>query len=164
MEEGIFTKILQIVKLCPIKTHRFWNFSVPSFLFPLNADNQTSLWFVGQNLQLQEQKTLLSLQSWFCRGKTAPSSQLQKLSLKVHICSYHKHRFAAANVTVHEKTKYKSKIAILDNVHWKVQTLCYFMLKSDLPNGDQIKSVWDNAVLFSAFCSSLFMLISSAET
>ena len=23
MEEGIFTKILQIVKLCPIKTHRF---------------------------------------------------------------------------------------------------------------------------------------------
>ena len=32
-------------------------------------------------------------------------------------------------VTVHEKTRYKSKIAILDNAHLKVQTLCYFMLK-----------------------------------
>ena len=35
------------------------------------------------------------------------------------------------HVTVHEKTKYESKIAILDNAHLKVQTLCYFLLKSD---------------------------------
>ena len=38
------------------------------------------------------------------------------------------------------------------------------MLKSDLQNGDKITSVWDNAILFSAFSSSLFILISSAET
>ena len=44
-------------------------------------------------------------------------------------------------VTVHEKTRYKSKIAILDNAHLKVQALCYFMLKSDWPNGDKIESV-----------------------
>ena len=30
-------------------------------------------------------------------------------------------------VTVHEKTRYKSKIAILHNAHLKVQTLCYFV-------------------------------------
>ena len=68
------------------------------------------------------------------------------------------------NVTVHEKTRYKYQIAILDNAHLKVQTLCYFMLKSDLPNGDKITSVSDNANWFSAFYSSLFILISSAET
>ena len=44
-------------------------------------------------------------------------------------------------VTVHEKTRYKLEIAILDNTHLKVQTLCYFMLKSDWPNGDKITSV-----------------------
>ena len=44
-------------------------------------------------------------------------------------------------VTVHEKTRYNPKIAILDNAHLKVQTLCYFMLKSDLPNGDKITSI-----------------------
>ena len=44
-------------------------------------------------------------------------------------------------VTLHEKTRYKSKLAILDNAHLKMQTLCYFMLKSDLPNGDKITSV-----------------------
>ena len=44
-------------------------------------------------------------------------------------------------VTVHEKTRYKSKIAILDNAHLKVQTLFYFTLKSDLLNGDKITSV-----------------------
>ena len=44
-------------------------------------------------------------------------------------------------VTVHEKTRYKSKNAILDNAHLKVQTLCCFTLKSDLPNGDKITSV-----------------------
>ena len=65
-------------------------------------------------------------------------------------------------MNVHEKTRYKSKIAILDNAHFKVQTLCYFMLKSDLPNGDQITSVSDNAFLFSACYSSLLILISSA--
>ena len=43
--------------------------------------------------------------------------------------------------TVHEKTIRKSKIAILDNAHLKVQTLCYFMLKSDLSDRDKIKSV-----------------------
>ena len=37
-------------------------------------------------------------------------------------------------VTVHEKTRYTSKIAI-------VQTLCYFVLKSDWPNGNKITSV-----------------------
>ena len=40
-------------------------------------------------------------------------------------------------MTVHENTRYKSKIAILDNAHLKVQTLCYFMLKSDLLSGDK---------------------------
>ena len=44
-------------------------------------------------------------------------------------------------VTVHEKTKYKSEIAILDNAHLKVPTLCYFMLKLDLSNRDKITSV-----------------------
>ena len=48
---------------------------------------------------------------------------------------------STAYVTVHEKTRYKLKIAILDNAHLKVQTLCYFMLKPDLPNGDKITSV-----------------------
>ena len=67
-------------------------------------------------------------------------------------------------LTVHEKTRCKSEIAILDNAHLMVQTLCYFMLKSDLPNGDKITSVWDNACLFSACYSSLLLLISSAET
>ena len=67
-------------------------------------------------------------------------------------------------MTVNEKTRSKSEIAILDNAHLKVQTLCYFMLKSDLPIGDKIISVGDNAILSSAFCSSLFMLISPAET
>ena len=44
-------------------------------------------------------------------------------------------------MTVHEKTRYKSEIAILDNANLKVQTLSYFMLKSDLPNGDKITCV-----------------------
>ena len=65
-------------------------------------------------------------------------------------------------VTVHEKTRYKLKIAILNSAHLKVvQTLCYFMLKSDWPNGDKITSVRGNAILSSAFYSSLFILISS---
>ena len=68
------------------------------------------------------------------------------------------------HVTVLEKTRYKSKIAILDNVHLKVQTLCYFMLKSGWLDGDKITSVGNNAVLFSAFCSSRFILISYADT
>ena len=59
---------------------------------------------------------------------------------------------------------YKSKIVIWDDAHLKVQTLCYFMLKSDWPIGDKITSVGDNAVLFSSFYSSLFILLSSAET
>ena len=36
-------------------------------------------------------------------------------------------------VTMHEKTRYKLEITSLDNAHLKVQALCYFMLKSDLP-------------------------------
>ena len=64
-------------------------------------------------------------------------------------------------VTVHEKTRYKLKIATLNNANLKVQTLCCFMLKSDWPNGDKITSVQDNAILSSAFYSSLFILISS---
>ena len=66
-------------------------------------------------------------------------------------------------VTVHEKTKYKSKIASLDDAHLKVRTLCYFMLKSDLPKRDKITSVWDNAVLFSACYFSLLILLSSLK-
>ena len=42
--------------------------------------------------------------------------------------------------------------------------MCYFMLKSDLPSGNKITSVWDNVVLFSACYSSLVMPISSVET
>ena len=61
-------------------------------------------------------------------------------------------------VTVREKTRYKSEIAILDNAHLKVQTLCYFVLKSDWPNGDIITSVSDTTSLFSAFYSSLSYL------
>ena len=45
------------------------------------------------------------------------------------------------HVTVHEKTRYKSEIAILDNAHLKVQTLGYFVLKSDFSNRDKITSV-----------------------
>ena len=67
-------------------------------------------------------------------------------------------------MTVNEKTRSKSEIAILDNAHLKVQTLCYFMLKSDLSNRDKITSVRDNAVLFSACYSSRLILISSPET
>ena len=70
-------------------------------------------------------------------------------------------RFTPINVTVLEKTRYKSEIAILDNAHLKVQTLCYFMLKSD---GDKVTPVCDNAVLFSVRYSSLSILFSSAET
>ena len=44
-------------------------------------------------------------------------------------------------VAVHKKTRYMSKIAILDNAYLKVQTLCYFILKSDWPNGDKITPV-----------------------
>ena len=58
-------------------------------------------------------------------------------------------------VTVSEKTWYKLKIAILDNAFLKVQTLCYFMLKSDLPNGDKITSVWQCKFVF---CMLFFSL------
>ena len=64
-------------------------------------------------------------------------------------------------MTVHEKTRYKLKIATLNNANLKVQTLCCFMLKSDWPNGDKITSVRGNAILSFAFYSSLFILISS---
>ena len=67
-------------------------------------------------------------------------------------------------MTVHEKTRYMSKIAILENAHLRLQTSCYFMLKSGWPNGDKITSVMDNDLLFSAFYSSRFILSSSAET
>ena len=59
---------------------------------------------------------------------------------------------------MHEKTRYRSKIAILDNAHLKMQTLCYFMLKSNWPNGDEITSVWDKCNFF--FC----ILFSSVYT
>ena len=45
--------------------------------------------------------------------------------------------YGAYQYTEHEKARYKSKIVILENAHSKVQTLYYFMLKSDLPNGDK---------------------------
>ena len=58
-------------------------------------------------------------------------------------------------MTVHEKTWYKLETAILDDAHLKVQTLCYFVLKSDWQNGDKITSVCDTAkFLFSAYISS----------
>ena len=44
-------------------------------------------------------------------------------------------------VIEHEQIRHKSKIAILDDAHLKVQTLCYFMLKSDWPDGDKFTSV-----------------------
>ena len=45
-------------------------------------------------------------------------------------------------VTVHEKTRlYKLEIATLGNTYLEVQTLCYFMLKSDLSNKDKITPV-----------------------
>ena len=37
------------------------------------------------------------------------------------------------------------------------------MLKSDLPNGDKISSVSGNGVSFSAYYSSLLILVRSAE-
>ena len=49
--------------------------------------------------------------------------------------------FTYEYMTVHEETRCKLEIEILDNAHLKVQTLCYFMLKSDWPNGDKITSV-----------------------
>ena len=61
-------------------------------------------------------------------------------------------------LNVHEKTRNKSEIAVLDNAHLKGQTFCYFMLKPDLSKRE------DNAVLFSACYSSLLILITSAET
>ena len=63
----------------------------------------------------------------------------------------------SANVTVHEKTRYKLEIAILNSAHLEVQTLCYVMLKSDLSNRDEITSVWDDALLFSACYSIPFL-------
>ena len=81
-----------------------------------------------------------------------------------YLCMGCQNKWLYVYVTVHEKTRCKSKTAILDNAHLKVQTLCYFMQKSDLPNGDKVTSVWDNAILFPAFYSSLFILTSSAET
>ena len=104
-------------------------------------------------------------------SSSPPSSSLRYYQLKsssyfvqgqpsqAHLCS-----MGEKFVTVHEKTRCKSKIVIFDNAHLNVQTLWYFMLKSDWPNGDKITSVSDNAILFSAFYSSLFILISSAET
>ena len=65
---------------------------------------------------------------------------------------------AINHVPLHEKIRYKSKTAILDDAHLKVQTLCYFVLKSDWPNGDIITSVSDTTSLFSAFYSSLSYL------
>ena len=62
------------------------------------------------------------------------------------------------NTTVYKKIRYKSKIAVLDNAHLKVQTLCYFILKLNLPNGDKITSVRDKALLFSACYSSLLII------
>ena len=61
---------------------------------------------------------------------------------------------------VHEETRHKSEIALLDNAHLKVQTLCYFMLKSDCQM--EIKShLFQITGLFSACYSSLLILISS---
>ena len=105
-----------------------------------------------------QERSVQSLDRWFRRGGLRDHSAeiLQENTL--------------ANVTVHEKTGYKSKIAILDNAHLKVQTLCCFTLKSDLPSGEnlpsgeKITSVVDNEILFSACSSSLLLLICSAET
>ena len=66
-----------------------------------------------------------------------PQSTFSAVSYSVHtafVCNCMHQQI----VTVHEKSSYKSKTAILDNAHLTVQTLCYFMLKSDLPNRDKI--------------------------
>ena len=66
-------------------------------------------------------------------------------------------------VTVHENTRYKMNIAILDNAHLKMQTLCYFVLKSDLPN--EIKSHLFKIMQFCFLHAVLLflILITSAE-
>ena len=72
---------------------------------------------------------------------------INELDIKIHHLSGTSHPseqtgiYPTKNVYVQEKTRYKSKIAILDNAYLKVQTLCYFMLKSDSLNGNKITSV-----------------------
>ena len=60
------------------------------------------------------------------------------VKISIHVSRYVTVLIKIQKVTVHEKNRYKSEIAILDNAHLKVQTLYYFMLKSDWPNGDKI--------------------------
>ena len=53
-----------------------------------------------------------------------------KFSAMQHMMSEVKQRQKYAFVIVHEKTRYQSKIAILDDADLNVSTLCYFMLKT----------------------------------
>ena len=63
-----------------------------------------------------------------------------------------------------EKNRPKVLFSILHNAHTKVKSLFYFLLKSNLSNDNKIKSVWDNAVLFSEFLPPVFIFISPVKT
>ena len=136
------THLLQVSsdKLCSCFQVKYWN-----------TKGRSGLW-------KKNKKTWTCTNSDLLFSPMGLSRQKFSASLSVGVCQ------RPTFVTVHEKTRYKSEIAILDNAHLKVQTVCYFMLKSDVSNGDKITSVWDNAVLFSACYSSLVICISSAET
>ena len=66
-------------------------------------------------------------------------------------------------VTVHEKTRLKTQFCTMPILRW---SLFYFLLKPNLSTDDKIKSVWDNAVLFSGDKkknSAVFIFISSVS-
>ena len=116
---------------------------------------------------------LIVLRWWPCTVPRTSKSKylLRNLFSQVH-CSLVKSwtRFVCAaiflytpqkiHMWLHEKTRCRSKIAILDNAHLKVPTLCYFMRKSDLPNGDKITSVGDNALFCFLHSVLLFLYLS----
>ena len=58
-------------------------------------------------------------------------------------------------MTAHEKTRLKTQFAILLNAHMqvKVKPLFHFLLKSNLSNDSKMKSVSNNAALFSKLFS-----------
>ena len=70
------------------------------------------------------------------------------------------------NVTVHEKTRHQSKIAILRNAHGhvKVKPLFYFLLKSNLSNEDKVKyvcvtnTIQTSQLQSDSFLSAIFVL------
>ena len=62
-------------------------------------------------------------------------------------------------VTVHGKTRYKSKIAIWIMPIYRCILCATSCLKLGLPNRHTITPVWDNAVLFYVCCSSLWIYL-----